>query len=446
MSRHERLNGPYARLETKSGADTPANQEIKKLTDELMRTVSQFREKNDEALAELRTKKIDDVVLKEHVDRINAAITDVEKKLTDEILEVKRAAIFARGSDQKEQHPAVIEYKAALDRYFRGRFGSEQEPREMLAAQSKLIESKALTTNVADSAGFLVSPEMDRTIHELSNIVSPIRGIASVQAISGGSFETIVSTTEADAGWVGETDARTETTAPTVDKIEIVPGEIYAKPLASQRMLDDAFVNVEQWLAEKVSRVFAKKEGAAFVTGNGIKKPRGFLDYPKVANASYAWGSVGYIATGTSGAFTVPAAGPPIVQGADVLYDVIGALAYDYRAGAYWVANRRTVSEMRKFKDLNANYIWSPMTAGQPATIAGYPIAEAEDMPDIAASSYSVAFGDFRMAYQIVDRIGVRTLRDPYSSKPWVEFYTTKRVGGAVVNFEAFKLLKFATS
>jgi HK97 family phage major capsid protein len=447
MSRHERLNGPYARLETKTAADTPANSEIKALTDELMRTVTEFRTKNDESIAELRTKKIDDVVLREHVDRINAGISEVEKKLTDEILEVKRAAIFAAStSEKKDAHPAITEYRAALDPYLRGRYGSEQEPREMLAAQKKLLESKALVTNVADSAGFLVTPQMDQTVRELSNLVSPIRNIAAVQTISGGSYEVIVSTTEAASGWVGEIDTRAETTAPKIEKLEIVPGEIFAKPLASQRMLDDSFIDVEQWLAAKVSRTFAKQEGAAFVSGNGIVKPRGFLNYPTVANASYAWGSVGYIVTGTSAAFTAPAAGPPILQGADVLYDVIGALAYDYRPGANWVANRRTVSEMRKFKDLNANYIWSPMTAGQPATIAGYAITEAEDMPDIAANSFSVAFGDFRSAYQIVDRVGVRTLRDPYSSKPYIEFYTTKRVGGGVVNFEAYKLLKFGTS
>ena len=213
-------------------------------------------------------------------------------------------------------------------------------------------------------------------------------------------------------------------------------------PAATQTLLDDSQVDIEQWLAEEVQTVFAEQEGAAFVNGTGSGQPKGFLHYTNVADASWSWGNLGYIASGADGAFLSDEDGP-----ADALLNLAYAPKQAYRANGRWVMNRKTESAVRKFKDGSGNYIWQPGTAaGQPATIFGYPVTEVEDMPDIASNSYSIAFGDFARGYLIVDRIGVRLLRDPYSAKPYVLFYTTKRVGGGVQNFEAIKLMKFAAS
>lgn len=208
-------------------------------------------------------------------------------------------------------------------------------------------------------------------------------------------------------------------------------------PAATSTLLDDSAVNIDQWIAEEVQTAFAEQEGAAFVNGDGVKKPRGFLSYSTVENDAWTWGNVGYIATGTAGAF--PASDP-----SDVLLDLVYSVKSGYRANANFVMNRQTQSQIRKFKDADGNYLWQPsLVAGEAPRLMNVPIAEAEDMPDVAADSFAIAYGDFQRGYLIVDRLGVRVLRDPYSAKPYVLFYTTKRVGGGVQNFEAIKLLKF---
>lgn len=208
-------------------------------------------------------------------------------------------------------------------------------------------------------------------------------------------------------------------------------------PAATPSLLDDAAVNIDEWLAEEVRIAFAEQEGTAFVTGNGTNKPKGFLAYTTVANASWTWGNIGYILTGADGAF--PASDP-----ADKLIDLVYAVKSGYRANGHFVMNRATQSVIRKMKDGEGNYLWQPSSSpGEAPTLMSFPVAESEDMPTMAADSLSVAFGDFRRGYLIVDRVGIRVLRDPYSAKPYVLFYTTKRVGGGVQDFEAIKLLKF---
>jgi len=366
--------------------------------------------------------------------------------LTDEILDMKRAGIFAGGAGALEHKSAALRhYEAKLIAYVRG--GGKALEGELEIAARDTPEIKMLSSSVASDGGFLVTPQIDQQIHELSKSISPIREIANTVQIGGGSYETVVSTSECETAWVGEQDSRNETATPKLEKIEIVPGEIMAMPVATQHALDDAFTNIEQWLSYKIATAFAIGEGAAFVNGNGIVKPRGFLNYPTIADASWTWGSIGYLVTGTSGGFTGPAGGPPVVGAGDVLFDVIAALKPDYRANARWLMNRKTIAAVRKLKDLQANYVWQQgIMAGQPSLLCGFPVTEVEDFPDIAANSFSIAFGDFRQAYTVVDRVGTRILRDPFTTKGFVKFYTTKRVGGAVTNFEAFKLLKFGTS
>jgi HK97 family phage major capsid protein len=209
-------------------------------------------------------------------------------------------------------------------------------------------------------------------------------------------------------------------------------------PAATPQLLDDAAVNIDEWIADEVRVAFAEQEGAAFVSGDGSNKPRGFLDYDQVADGSWVWGKIGFIATGVAGAF--PASNPT-----DKLIDLAYSVKSAYRANAHFVMNRATEAAIRKFKDADGNYIWQPAARpGEAPTLLGHPVAESEDMPSIADEATAIAFGDFRRGYLIVDRVGIRILRDPYSSKPYVLFYTTKRVGGGVQDFNAIKLLKFA--
>jgi len=431
-----------------SGDTTPLNLEAKNAIENVARAFEEFKSKNDQNLAEISKKKIDDVVLREQVDRINASIDAELKKRDDEIIELKRQAIFAKsGQGENAMAPELADYAKKMNAYLRGEYGSEEKPRELKEALAKAMEVKALATNSDIDGGFTVIPQVDQSIREIQLLVSPIRDLAQVQTISTGSLKFLANQRGTAAGWVGETDTRSPTATSTFKEIEVTPGELYAQPVASQQMLEDSFINVEQWMANEVALKFAQVEGAAFISGDGVKKPKGFLSYTVVADTSWSWGNVGYIPTGSSGAFVSPAMGPPVVQGADVFLDLISYLKPGYRPNAQFLANRRTIAAMRKLKTVYAEYLWAPgLNGGAVDSFAGYPLAQVEDMPDIAANSYSIAFGDFKQFYLIVDRVGVSLLRDPYTNKPYVNFYTRKRVGGAIQNFEAAKLLKFSAS
>ncbi len=268
-------------------------------------------------------------------------------------------------------------------------------------------------------------------------VLSPIRGISSVRQVSSAILKKPFSVSGPATGWVGETDARPQTASAKLAELQFPTMEIYAMPAATSSLLDDAAVNVEQWIAEEVEAAFAEQEGAAFITGNGVNKPMGFLSYDTVEDASWTWGKIGHIATGVDGA--LPASDP-----SDKLIELIYALKAGYRQNANFVMNRKTQSVLRKLKDADGNYLWQPPAAvGEKASLMGFGLVEAEHMPDIAAGNTPIAFGDFERGYLVVDRIGLRVLRDPYSAKPYVLFYTTKRVGGGVQDFDAIKLLKF---
>jgi len=270
--------------------------------------------------------------------------------------------------------------------------------------------------------------------------VSPIRSIAGVRQVSGTVYKKPFSITGPGTGWVGETAARPETTSPTLAELSFPTMELYAMPAATSNLLDDSAVNIDEWIAEEVQSAFAEQETAAFVNGDGVNKPQGFLNYTSVDESSWSWGNIGYLATGVDGDF--PASDP-----SDVLIDLIYTLKSAYRANSNWVLSRSTQAETRKIKDADGNYIWQPANRpGEQPSLLGYPVTEVEDMPTIGSDSLSIAFGDFNRGYLIVDRLGLRVLRDPYSSKPYVLFYTTKRVGGGVQDFDAIKFLKFGTS
>jgi len=304
------------------------------------------------------------------------------------------------------------------------------------------VELKSFSGVVAADGGFAVPREIDAVIDATLKGMSPIRAIANVVRVGSSGYRKLVTQNGVTSGWASETATRPETATPTFN--EIVPsfGELYANPAATQAMLDDAAFDVEGWLASEIATEFAKAEGAAFVNGNGTNKPKGFLTSPNAVttDATRPFGTLQYIASGAAGAFI--ATNPQ-----DRLVELVHALRAPYRQGASWVMNASTLSTIRKFKTTDGAFIWqSGLGAGQPDTLLGYPVVEAEDMPDIGANSLSIAFGNFKAGYLIAERSETNILRDPYSNKPYVHFYATKRLGGAVTNSEAIKLMKFAAS
>ncbi len=408
--------------------EIPVTREVKAEFNSFQNTFEAFKSSNDRALREMENRLGGaDVLTSEKLDRINQAL-DEHKHRMDEFTLSRARPDFS--VDTAPRSAFEREHKAGFDLYMRK--GVEQGLLE--------LESKALSVGVSADGGFLVPPETERQIDRLLSVASPIRAISSVQKISGNVYKKPFATTSASTGWVGETAARPQTNTPTLVELSFPAMEIYAMPSATQTILDDAAVDTDAWLADEVQIIFAEQESLAFVSGDGTNKPKGFLAYTNVANASWTWGNVGYLATGVSAAF---AASNP----SDVLVNLIYTLKQGYRSNAHWVLNRNVQAEIRRFKDANGLYMWQPsLNAGQPASLLGYPVTESEDMPNLAANSFSIAFGDFKRGYLVVDRLGIRVLRDPYTAKPYVLFYTTKRVGGGVQNFEAIKLLKFGVS
>jgi HK97 family phage major capsid protein len=329
--------------------------------------------------------------------------------------------------DQK----AFEEYRAAAVKQLR--YGKEE-----LTAE----EQKAMSVGSDADGGYLVTPDTTGRMVKKIFETSDIRQIASVQVISTDKLEGDEDLYEAGAGWVGETESRTDTDTPQLGAWEIPVHEMYAQPKATQKLLDDASVNIEAWLGEKVGQRFGRLENAAFVTGNGIRKPRGFASYATAIDdgTGVSWGTIGHILAGGAGAFAE--ANP-----ADRIHDLIGALKAAYLQGARFVTKRQVITLIRKFKDGQGQYLWQPsLVMGEPEQLAGYPITRAEDLPALAGGSVSLYFGNFTEGYQIVDRQGTSVLRDPFTDKPYVKFYSTRRVGGGVVNFEAIKAMKFAAA
>ncbi len=297
------------------------------------------------------------------------------------------------------------------------------------------LEGKAMNTVVAGDGGFLVSPQTSETIRAVLLATASIRSVANVVNVDAGSYDLLIDRAELGAGWATETAALTETTTGVIEKISIPLHELSALPKASQRLLDDSAFDIETWLASRIAEKFARSEAAAFVNGDGLDKPKGFLDYAKVADNLWSWGNLGYVISGNAGTIT----------GTDPLVDLVYALGAEYRAGASFVMNSKTAGTVRKLKDADGRYLWSDgFAAGEPARLLGYPVLIAEDMPDIGEDAYPVAFGNFGRGYTIAERPDLRVLRDPFSAKPHVLFYASKRVGGAVSDFAAIKLLRIA--
>ncbi|NNU81904.1 phage major capsid protein [Halovulum dunhuangense] len=302
------------------------------------------------------------------------------------------------------------------------------------------IEGKAMNTSVSAEGGYLVDPQTALGIAGVLRDAGSLRAVANVVQVEASAYDVLVDHTDIGSGWASETGATGETATPQIERISIPLHELSALPKASQRLLDDSAFDVEGWLAERIGDKFARAEGGAFVNGDGVDKPTGFLSYTAVDNGSWTWGALGYVATGAAGDFSA-------TEPADAIVDLVYSLGARYRARANFVMNSKTAGAVRKMKDADGRFLWSDgLAAGEPARLMGYPVLIVEDMPDIAAGATAIAFGDFGAGYTIAERPDLRILRDPFSAKPHVLFYATKRIGGDVSDFAAIKLLKFATA
>jgi HK97 family phage major capsid protein len=299
------------------------------------------------------------------------------------------------------------------------------------------LDGKAMSTAVAADGGYLVDPQTAEQIKGSLSSTASLRAIASVVSVDATSFDVLFDHTEMGAGWVSENGTLAETDTSNIDLITIPLHELSALPKASQRLLDDSAFDIEGWLAGRIADKFARSEAGAFINGDGVEKPMGFLSYGTADNDSWSWGNLGYVATGVAGG----------IEGGEAIIDLVYAVGATYRANGTFVMNSKTAGTIRKLKDNDGRFLWSDgLSAGEPARLLGYPVLVAEDMPDVADNSFAIAFGDFGAGYTVAERPDLRVLRDPFSAKPQVFCYATKRAGGAVSDFAAIKLLKFATS
>ena len=342
----------------------------------------------------------------------------------------------------------VDEVKSRLDKVGRAALrpalsGSEGQSLELKGfvdgylRHGREAELKSVNGAVPADGGFAVPREIDAMITAQLKAISPIRAIAQVVQVGTSGYRKLVSSSGTASGWVSETAARPETGTAKFNEIAPPMGELYANPAASQSMLDDAAFNLEEWLAGEIATEFAKAEGAAFINGTGTSQPRGFLNAPTstAGDAARPFGTLQHSVTGNATTFDAS----PEVK----LIDMVHSLKAAHRQGAVFVMNSKTLATVRKFKAADGSFLWQPgIMDGQPARLLGYPVIEAEDMPDVAANAFPIAFGNFRNGYLIAERRATTILRDPFTNKPFVNFYATKRVGGQVLDSDAIKLLR----
>lgn len=389
--------------------------DISQVAEELGKRFDEFKSSNDKRIDAIEAEK---TALSEKTEALNLKLTELDQLKAD-----LEKTLKSNNRPGRTGGEGASEHKAAFESFVRK--GREEGLRE--------LEQKALNTGVDDDGGYAVPEELDRNILELLRDESPMRQVCNTITVSTPDYKKLVNLGGAGSGWVGETAARPQTSTPTLAQIAAHMGEIYANPQATQTSLDDIFFNAEQWLQSEVAIEFAEREGAAFLLGDGTNKPKGILSYTmaQTPDASRAFGTLQNILSGTAGDFT-----------GDDLLKLIYSTKRGYRAGASFMLNMMTLFKVRTMKDSEGNYLWRPgLQEGQPSQLLGYGVTENEDMPTAAADAHAVAFGNFQRGYTIVDRIGTRVLRDPYTNKPYVGFYTTKRVGGMLTDSQAIKVL-----
>jgi HK97 family phage major capsid protein len=448
--------------------------EIKQKLEDLGKTVADFQAANNQRIEQLQKKGAEDTVTAEQVRKANEAIDGIKaeiKQLVDRSkeMETEMSRPNLGGDDSKnrdqirqqalnwmnakktsdnpienvtdEEVKHYQDYCKAFDKYLRYPENSHHVKRF----------SDTLSVGSSPDGGFWVPTQLQDTIVKRLFETSPIRQISDHLTISTADTEWPKDVNDATTGgWVGEPQARSDTDTSEVGMQKVAVHEQYAQPKVTQKFLDDAAINVEGWLVGKIADKLARDENSAFVTGNGVTRPRGFLSYGTGAvttvDSSRAWGVLQYVPTGASAAFPL-ISGAVMASDANCLIDTVHSMKQAYRTGASWLMSRVTAGEVRKLRDENGRYLWiDSLILGQPDKLLNYPVVEAEDMPSIASNSLSIAFANMKLGYRVIDRMGIRILRDPFTDKPFVKFYTTKRVGGDVINFDAIKLMKFAAS
>jgi HK97 family phage major capsid protein len=429
--------------------DEPSIKSVADSITKIATAFDEYKKTNNERIDAIKsgssTEALDAKLAKmdEHISSISEAKSRLEK------VELKLARPGAMGNGcEKGEIAEAVEYREAFIDWVRN---PKDADRQMRCTQAnKALEAKTATldrraaqavTNNTSAGGFALPEFIEQQIARLSVDLSPIRAISTVRTVSTPDYKELFDVNGATFEWLGETDPRNQTNTPDLREVAPAFGMASAKPQASEESLDDLFFNVEQWLIESAAEAIAQGEGAAFVAGNGTKKPLGFLAGPTpvaTADATRAFGTLQYIASGQAAA---------LPTSADVFFDLVYGVRARYRANAQWVTSKAVLAAMRKYKDTTGQYLWQPaLTAGQPATFLGYGITEAEDMPGVAANSFPLAFGDFKEGYLICDRVGTRITRDEITSPGFVKFYVRKRVGGTLRNTQAIKLLKVATA
>lgn len=421
------------------GNAPPVDLEMKAMFENLNKNHQAFIDSNEARLKEIEKKGTASAELEMQVKSLGENNVKLQKELQDLQLKMARPEQQNGNGHQTKSDPFELERKQAIVEYLKTGRESKIE-----AWTQKAIETKALAQDSGPDGGYLIRPTYNDNIIDAKKVqVSPIRAIADVQTINSNELVMYAYENDEDAfQWAGESTARNETNNPQFKEIKIPLKELSAMPAATQRMIDDMTIDIESWITEKVNEIFSKAEGKAFINGNGATQPWGFLQ--KTTALTPSWGTIQHVITGEAAGFTttVSATTAP----ADCLKGLAYNLKSEYRTNGKFVMNSMTMLAVQKFKDTTGQYIFQPsLQAGQPPTLLGYPVVTCEDMPDLGSGTYPIAFADWQSAYTIADRLGVRTLRDPFTAKPKILFYTTKRVGGDVRNYEAIKLLKCST-
>ncbi|QDW32879.1 phage major capsid protein [Yersinia sp. KBS0713] len=395
--------------------------DVEQVAQELNQKFSEFKEKNDKRLDAVEQEK---GKLAGEVETLNGKLTELDNlkaSLEEEIKSLKRPG---GGTNTK----AATEHKSAFMQFVRK--GKDDGLRE--------LEQKALNTGTDADGGYAVPEELDRTLLDILKNEVIMRQESTVITVGTSDYKKLVNLHGAGSGWVGEQAARPETNTPQLAQIVPFMGEIYGNPQATQTMLDDGFFDVEAWINSSLSLEFSEQEEVAFTNGSGVLKPKGFLAYASTdeKDSVRAFGKLQHLLSGAAAAVT-----------ADSIIQMIYTLRKVHRNGAKFMMNNNSLFKIRILKDERGDYLWRPgLELDQPSMLAGYGIAENEQMPDIAADAKAIAFGNFKRGYTIVDRIGTRILRDPYTNKPFVGFYTTKRTGGMLADSQAIKLLKIGAA
>ena len=415
--------------------------EIKDLVTGIATAFEEYKQTNDARIEAIKAGK-GTAELDAKLARMDAAIDNMgEVKSKLEAMETRMSRPGAYGEGESTSREAA-EYKGAFLNWMRS--PTDQERQQKVTAAQRNLETRAADarTSTGASGGFALPEEIERTIARLGVDMSPIRSLATVRTVGTPDYKELIDVNGAAFEWIGETDTRAQTNTPDLAEIAPTFGMASAKPQATEESLDDLFFDVENWLIQSAAEAIYAGEGVAFVSGNGTKKPKGFLAGPaplSTADSSRAFGTLQYIASAQAAAMpTSP----------DVFFDMIYSLRARYRANATWVTSKAVLATIRKYKEATTNaYMWQPaLAAGQPSSFAGFPIVEAEDMPAVGAGTFPLAFGDFREGYLICDRVGMRMTRDEITTPGYVKFYIRKRVGGVLRNTQAIKLLKIAAS